>query len=183
MPAGELVNKLRAAVGQSGMAPEDFPGAVSCFSEIIALITTSLFPPPGTPPILRERHRPPGSQSGTRTKEELPRTWPRDWTSPLCACSSKRKGFQVWSIRQEGKLVRTCVWRPQAPGEKPMQGAMTTDFTRPPAKAIVLRRLFEVDLTSARIGASRVLNHTHSVPLLDAQDRGLTLFGRMTSHP
>jgi hypothetical protein len=33
MPVGELVNKLRAAVGQSTVDPEDLPGAVSYFSD------------------------------------------------------------------------------------------------------------------------------------------------------
>ena len=33
MPVGELVNKLRASVGQSTVDPEDLPGAVSYFSD------------------------------------------------------------------------------------------------------------------------------------------------------
>ena len=120
MPVGELVNTLRAAVGQTAIAPEDLPGAVSYFSDqpewfdtakIVASIDERAADPDQMPiaGVMQAAVR-------LHSKEiiELITTFiPAPGIDIL-----KRKGFLVWSVREDGKLVRTYVSRPGSPGEK-----------------------------------------------------------------
>jgi len=122
MSAGELVNKLRAAVGQSAMAPEDFPGAVSYFSDQpewfdAAKIVASIDERPADSDkmpiasVLQAAAR----LHSTEIIELITTFVPAPGIDIL-----KKKGFLVWSVREDGKLVRTYVLRPGAPSEKPM---------------------------------------------------------------
>ena len=122
MSVGELVNKLRAAVGQSVIDPEDFPGAVSYFSDepewfdaakIIVSIDERAADPDKMPiaSVLQAAAR----LDSTEIIELITTFVPAPGIDIL-----KRKGFLVWSVREDGKLVRTYVLRPGAPSEKPM---------------------------------------------------------------
>ncbi len=114
MPVGVLVNKLRAAVGQSAIAPEDSPDAVSYFSDrpewfdaakIVAAIDEREADPDKMPiaGVLQ-------TAAGLHSREiiELITTFiPAPGIDIL-----KRKGFLVWSVLEAGTLVRTYVSRP-----------------------------------------------------------------------
>lgn len=122
MSVGELVNKLRAAVGQGAAAPEDFPGAVSHFSDepdwfdaakIVASIDERAADPDKMPiaSVLQAAAR----LHSTDIIELITTFVPAPGIDIL-----KRKGFLVWSVREDGKLVRTYVLRPGSPSEKAM---------------------------------------------------------------
>jgi len=114
MSAGELVNKLRAAVGQSAIAPGDSSDAVSYFPDQpdwfdAAKIVTSI------DERAAERDKMPiagvlqaAVHLGSTEIIELITTFiPAPGIDIL-----KGKGFLVWSVRDEGKLVRTYLLRP-----------------------------------------------------------------------
>lgn len=114
MPVVELVNILRAAVGQGAIPPEDFPGAVSYFSDqpewfdaakIVASIDERAADPDKMPiaGVLQAAAR----LVSTEIIELITTFVPAPGIDIL-----KRKGFQVWSVREDGKLVRTYVLRP-----------------------------------------------------------------------
>jgi hypothetical protein len=120
IPVGELVNKLRAAVGQSAIAPEDVPDAVSYFSgrpdwfdaaKIVASIDERAADPDKMPiaGVLQAAAR----LHSTEIIELITTFVPAPGIDIL-----KKKGFLVWSVPEDGKLVRTYVLRPGAPGEK-----------------------------------------------------------------
>jgi len=123
MSTGELVNRLRAAVGQSAIAPEDIPGAISCFldqpewfeaAKIVASIDERAADPDKMPiaSVLQAAAR----LHSTEIIELITTFVPAPGIDIL-----KRKGFLVWSVRKEGELVRTYVLRPDAPSESPMR--------------------------------------------------------------
>jgi len=114
--AGELVNRLRAAVGQIAIAPEDFSVVSSFFGDepdwfdaakIVASIDERTADPDKMPiaNVLQAAAR-------LRSAEiiELITTFvPAPGIDIL-----KKKGFLVWS-QADGKLVRTYLLRPGAP--------------------------------------------------------------------
>jgi Domain of unknown function (DUF1858) len=119
----ELVNKLRAAVGQSALAREDSPGAVSYFSDrpdwfdaskIVASIDERAADPDKMPiaSVLEAAVH----LRSTEIVELITAFVPAPGIDIL-----KRKGFLVWSVLDEGKdggkLVRTYVSRSGAPGD------------------------------------------------------------------
>lgn len=117
MSVGELVNKLRTAVGQSVIAPEDFPGAVSYFSDrpewfdaarIVASIDERAADPDRMPiaSVLQGAAR----LHSTEIIELITTFVPAPGIDIL-----RRKGYLVWSVREDGKLVRTYVSRSGAP--------------------------------------------------------------------
>jgi hypothetical protein len=122
MSAGELVNRLRAAVGQSAIAPEDiapedFRGAVAYFADrpdwfdaakIVASIDERAADPDKMPiaGVLQAAAR----LHSTEIIELITTFVPAPGIDIL-----RKKGLLVWSIREEGKLVRTYVLRPGAP--------------------------------------------------------------------
>jgi hypothetical protein len=114
---GELVNNLRAAVGQCAIAPEDVSGAVSCFSDqpewfdaakVVASIDERAADPDKMPiaSVLQAAAR----LDSTEIIELITTFVPAPGIDIL-----KRKGFRVWSVREDGKLVHTYVSRPGAP--------------------------------------------------------------------
>ncbi len=122
MPAGELVNKLRAAVGQSALTPEDFPGVASYFADqpewfnaakIVASIDERAADPDKMPiaSVLQAAAR----LDSTEIVELITTFVPAPGIDILM-----RKGFLVWSVREDGSLVRTYVLRPGSPSEKAM---------------------------------------------------------------
>ena len=115
--AGELVNKLRAAVGQTAIAPEDVAGAASYFSDQpewfdAARIVVSI----------DERAADPNKMAIAGV---LPAAARLDSTGILELITTflpapgidilRNKGFRVWSKREDGGLVRTYVAGRQAP--------------------------------------------------------------------
>jgi hypothetical protein len=123
IPPGELINRLRAAVGQSALAPEDLPGAFSYFSD-----KPEWFDPAKIVTSVDERAADPDKmpvasvlQAATHLRSaeiiELITTFiPAPGIDIL-----KRKGFLVWSVRDEANLVRTYVLKSGAPGEMPVR--------------------------------------------------------------
>ena len=121
IPLGELINRLRAAVGQSTLAPEDLPGAFSYLSG-----KPEWFDPAKIVTSIDERAADPDKmpvasvlQAATRLHSaeiiELITTFiPAPGIDIM-----KKKGFLVWSVRDEANLVRTYVLKPGAPGEMP----------------------------------------------------------------
>lgn len=112
----ELVNKLRAAVGQSGVAAEDFPDTASYFpdqpdwfdaAKIVASIDERAADPNKMPiaSVLEAVAR----LHSTEIMELITTFIPAPGIDIL-----KRKGFLVWSVRGDGTLVRTYVLRPGA---------------------------------------------------------------------
>jgi hypothetical protein len=121
IPLGELINRLRAAVGQSPLAPEDLPGEVSYFSD-----KPEWFDPANIVASIDERTADPDKmpvagvlQAATRLHRaeilELITTFiPAPGIDIM-----KAKGLLVWSVRDEANRVRTYVLKPGAPDEIP----------------------------------------------------------------
>jgi hypothetical protein len=120
IPVVELVNKLRAAVGQSTIAPEDLPGEVSYFSDQpgwfdTAKIVTSIDERAAGPdkmPIAGVLQAAVHLHS-TEILQLITTFVPAPGIDIL-----KRKGFLVWSVRGDGEFVRTYVARAGSPSEK-----------------------------------------------------------------
>jgi hypothetical protein len=115
MSAGELVNRLRAAVGQSAIGPEDFPDAGSDFTDqpdwfdaakIVASIDERTADPDKMPiaSVLQAAAR----LHSTGIIELITTFVPAPGIEIL-----RKKGFLVWPVREDGKLVRTYVSRPR----------------------------------------------------------------------
>jgi hypothetical protein len=131
MPVVELVNKLRAAVGQSAVPAEDLPAVDSYF-----LDRPDWFDAARIVASLDERTADPDKmpiagalQAAARLRSaeiiELITTFvPAPGIDIL-----KRKGLLVWSSREDGKLVRTYVMKPGV--SKP--GVMKPGVSKPGA--------------------------------------------------
>jgi TusA-related sulfurtransferase len=112
----ELVNKLRAAVGQEAIGSEDSGGTTSNFSSqpewfdsarIVASIDERVTDPDKMP-IVTVLQRVATLQPGEIL--ELITTF---LPAPGIVIM-KRKGLQVWSVQQATELIRTCVAKPKA---------------------------------------------------------------------
>jgi hypothetical protein len=114
MPVGELVNRLRAAVGQEAIASDDTRGASDYFSEqpewfdrtrIVALIDERSCDPNKMPitAVLREAAR---LQAG-EILELITTFLPAPGIGVM-----KSKGLVVWSVQEDPDLVRTYVSKP-----------------------------------------------------------------------
>jgi len=109
-------------VGAGSLAPEDFPGAVSYFSDqpewfdaakIVASIDERGADPDKMP--IASMLQAAARLRSTEIIELITTFVPAPGIDIL-----KRKGFRVWSVREDGELVRTYVLRPAAQGEKSM---------------------------------------------------------------
>jgi len=115
VPVSELVNKLRAAVGQEPVTFEDSGGTISYFSnqpewydatKIVATINETLIDPDKMP-IVTVLQRAVTLQPGEML--ELVTTFlPAPGIEIM-----KRKGLLVWSVRQAPELIRTYVSKPR----------------------------------------------------------------------
>jgi hypothetical protein len=114
IPVAELVNKLRAAVGQSAAAPEDVAEQGSYFldqpewfhaANIVASIDERAANPDKMP--IASVLQAAAHLHSTDIVELITTFIPAPGIEIL-----KRKGFLVWSIRENGELVRTYVSRP-----------------------------------------------------------------------
>jgi hypothetical protein len=114
LPVTELVNKLRAAVGQEVIASEDAGGSTPYFSSqpewfAAARIVTSIderLADPNVMPIVAVLQQANHLQAGEML--ELVTTFlPAPGIEIM-----KRKGLRVWSIQQGPELVRTYVSKP-----------------------------------------------------------------------
>jgi TusA-related sulfurtransferase len=115
MPVDELVNKLRAAVGQEPIASADSGGMGSYFSsqpewfdatKIVASIDETVIDPDKMP-IVTVLQRAATLQPGEML--ELVTTFlPAPGIEIM-----KRKGLQVWSVQQAPELIRTYVSKPR----------------------------------------------------------------------
>jgi TusA-related sulfurtransferase len=115
MPVDELVNKLRAAVGQEPIASEDSGRTGSYFSsqpewfnatEIVASIDETVIDPDKMP-IVTVLQRAATLQPGEML--ELVTTFlPAPGIEIM-----KRKGLLVWSVQQAPELIRTYVTKPR----------------------------------------------------------------------
>jgi hypothetical protein len=115
MPVGELVNKLRAAVGQEPIASENFGRTISYFSsqpewfdaaKIVASIDETVTDPDKMP-IVTVLQRAATLQPGELL--ELVTTFlPAPGIEIM-----KRKGLLVWSAQQTPESIRTYVSKPR----------------------------------------------------------------------
>jgi hypothetical protein len=119
MPAGELVNKLRAAVGHAAIAPDDFPDAVSCFPD-----RPEWFEPANIVTTIDERAADPDKMPIASVLSAAARLHSTEIIELITTFVPapgidilKRKGFRVWSVREDGELIRTYVLKPGAPNE------------------------------------------------------------------
>jgi len=112
----DLVNKLRAAVGQQAIVSDDVGGSISYFSDqpewfAAAKIATSIderATDPNEMPIVAVLQRAAHLQAGEML--ELVTTFiPAPGIEIM-----KRKGLQVWSVQQGPELIRTYVSKPSA---------------------------------------------------------------------
>ena len=110
----DLVNKLRAAVGQQGIASEDVGRAIAYFSDqpewfVSAKIVTSIderASDPNKMPIVAVLQKAAHLQTGEML--ELVTTFiPAPGIEIM-----KRKGLQVWAVQQGPELIRTYVSKP-----------------------------------------------------------------------
>ena len=115
MPVSELVNKLRAAVGQQAVTSEDFDGTISYFSsrpawfgsaKIVVSIDETLTDPDKMP-IVSVLQRAATLQPGEML--ELVTTF---LPAPGIGIM-KQKGLLVWSVQQAPELIRTYVSKPR----------------------------------------------------------------------
>jgi hypothetical protein len=115
LPVNELVNKLRAAVGQEPVASEDSGGPASYFSSrpewfdatkiLVSIDETAI--DPDKMPIVAVLLRAATLQLGEML--ELITTFlPAPGIDIM-----KRKGLQVWSVQQAPDLIRTYVSKPR----------------------------------------------------------------------
>jgi uncharacterized protein DUF1858 len=114
MPVNDLVNKLRAAVGQEAISSEDTAGSLSYFSEQpewfdTARIVTSIderSSDPNQMPIVAVLQKAARLQAGEIL--ELVTTFlPAPGIEIM-----KGKGLRVWSVQQGPELIRTYVAKP-----------------------------------------------------------------------
>jgi hypothetical protein len=121
MPVRELVNKLRAVVGQDAVGPEDFADAVSWFSDQPEWFDASR--------IVRSidgRSADPDKMLIARVLQEAAALHSAGIIELITTFIPapgidilKRKGFLVWSVREDGELVRTYILGPAASREEP----------------------------------------------------------------
>jgi len=113
MPVNDLVNKLRAAVGQQAIASEDVGGPIAYFSDqpewyATAKIVSSIderAADPNKMPIVTVLQKAAQLQAGEML--ELVTTFvPAPGIEII-----KRKGLQVWSVQQGPELIRTYVFK------------------------------------------------------------------------
>ena len=116
VPVNDLVNKLRAAVGQQAISAEDDGGSIAYCSDqpgwfAAAKIVTSIderTADPNKMPIIAVLQKAARLQTGEML--ELVTTFiPAPGIELM-----KRKGLQVWSVQQEPELIRTYVSKPPA---------------------------------------------------------------------
>jgi len=114
MPVNDLVNKLRAAIGQEAISSEDTAGSLSYFSEQpewfdTARIVTSIderSSDPNQMPIMAVLQKAARLQAGEIL--ELVTTFlPAPGIEIM-----KGKGLRVWSVQQAPELIRTYVAKP-----------------------------------------------------------------------
>lgn len=114
MPVNDLVNKLRAAIGQEAISSEDTAGSLSYFSEQpewfdTARIVTSIderSSDPNQMPIVAVLQKAARLQAGEIL--ELVTTFlPAPGIEIM-----KGKGLRVWSVQQAPELIRTYVAKP-----------------------------------------------------------------------
>jgi hypothetical protein len=114
MPVNDLVNKLRAVVGQEAIASEDARRSIAYFSEqpewfAAARIVASIderAADPNEMPIVAVLQKAAHLQAGEMV--ELVTTFlPAPGIEIM-----KRKGLRVWSVQQGPELIRTYVSRP-----------------------------------------------------------------------
>lgn len=124
MSVRDLVNQLRAVVGQDAVGPEDFAEAASWFSEQpewfdAAKIVTSI----------DGRLADPDKMMITRVLQEAANLHSAEIIELITTFIPapgidilKRKGFLVWPKREAGELVRTYILRPAASREESTDG-------------------------------------------------------------
>jgi hypothetical protein len=114
LPVNDLVNRLRAAVGQEAIVSEDASGSISYFSGqpewfAAAKIVTSIderATDPNKMPIVAVLQKAARLQAGEML--ELVTTFlPAPGIEIM-----KRKGLRVWSVQQGPELIRTYVSKP-----------------------------------------------------------------------
>ena len=115
MPVNDLVNKLRAAVGQGAISSSAADESVSCFSGqpewfAAAKIVTSI----------DERAVKPNKMPIVAILQEAARLQPGEMSELVTTFLPapgieimKHKGLLVWSLQQAPELIRTYVSRPQ----------------------------------------------------------------------
>lgn len=123
IPLDDLINGLRAAVGQSALPPEDLQGAVSYFSG-----KPEWFDPAKIVTSIDERAADPDKMPVASVLQAAIRLHPDEIVELITTFIPapgidimKKKGFLVWSVRDEANLVRTYVLRPGAAGETPVR--------------------------------------------------------------